>query len=449
MARMHGSWGHYVRPGISDPVYNRSWWRRNEDDAEPTYSKSNVKKRKKKRVKSKTPSISSFVVYSVDGKVLYQCGKKKAPKAKSRIVKLLPAGSYTWSGNTIRLNWGLSSLGFKSAAEFTKCCAGTQDKQVEKRSADIAAPWHLSKDEVRTLDRTYRLHGGDPDWKGWDTVIRGRSKSLLFSEVRRLGIDKPDDKSWTKVEIKVFHDHWRTLLPDSSQWKKLLPRKSPEGIAYAYLQQGHSPQKPEAREHTGTTKRYVRKKKWHRVEDDALRRQFAIGETSMYQIKQVIPYRANADIRLRIVELGLADPNGKTNDENRSAERATKRNAWAVEMVEAYYEVYGKGWSQWRRILPWMEAEDIAALARSIGSDDPWSDEDREYFLENEGADWTLEELNELIRLAPLLGDDDRETWSSFLPGIEHEDRSEMLELLDIPTKDEVDELAHMAAELK
>lgn len=461
MARVHGRWGHYVRPGVSDPVYNGSFWRYNEDGAASISGNSSEKKRKKRKQRPSTGkelSTSSLVVYDVNGKVLYHCGKKKSIDAWPRIINTFPANSFMRSGNEVRLLQELSTLGFRSAVEFGQFCAGKVDKPSEaggKETVDNSIPsfkgGHLDKRETRILDRTYRIHGGDPNWKGWDSAIRGRSKPLLFSEARRLGIDMPDDERWTREEVKVFTAHWKTLSPSNAQWKKLLPRKSPEGIAYAYIQQGLPPRaaKTDATEHPSDNKPYVRKREWHRVEDDALRRQFAIGETDMHLIKRVIPYRANADIRLRIKELGLVGPNSKSGDENKDAERAAKRNEWATEMVVAYYEVYGASWPQWRRILPWMGADDIAALASSIDADDPWSDEDREYFLASEENGWTLTELNELIRLSPLLDSNDSEAWSSFLPDIGDGERGEMQELLNIPTKDKVDELARAAAGLE
>ena len=124
--------------------------------------------------------------------------------------------------------------------------------------------------------------------------------------------------------------------------------------------------------------------------------------------------------------------------------RAAARKAWATEMIDAYYEVYGPDLEQWRGITPWLDKRDIVSLANSMGADDLWTNEDRELFLENEGADWTIEELNTLIDLRPLL-DDDSKLWESFLPGISFEDRKALLDELDIPNKQEIEEMKRKA----
>ena len=108
---------------------------------EPTYSRPSAKKLKEKQAEDKTLNIPSFVVYSVGGKVLYHSGKKKASRARARIVNMLLAGSFKRSGNNIRLCQELNELGLRSSTEFTKSCAGTQDRSVKMRGTDTATPW--------------------------------------------------------------------------------------------------------------------------------------------------------------------------------------------------------------------------------------------------------------------------------------------------------------------
>ena len=84
------------------------------------------------------------------------------------------------------------------------------------------------------MDRNYRIYGGKPSWKGWDTLIPHRSKQFLYSQVHALGLDKPDNRTWSKGEKAVFRDHQHKLLASSPQWKILLPRKSERAIRRAY-----------------------------------------------------------------------------------------------------------------------------------------------------------------------------------------------------------------------
>ena len=273
MAKVHGSWGHYVRPGRSDPVYNGSWWRYNDDGSER--SKGHGESPSEGR-----PPHAAFIVYGANGKVLYHCGKGKAANAKERVKRMLPSGSYTSRAGVIRLRRDLSSLGYSSASEFASCCAGKQVEPKGSRGAcvgeDEQTPTkseHLDGREQRILERMYRAHGGDQGWKGWDTLLPGRSKSFLFREVKRLGIDKPDDKTWTRVETRIFQKHWKDLREDSLEWRSLLPRKSSAGIAHGYRQGGFEQSGAEAQADTrpgGKRRGRRRRKSQHRIEDDAL-----------------------------------------------------------------------------------------------------------------------------------------------------------------------------------
>ena len=101
------------------------------------------------------------------------------------------------------------------------------------QSSPKTAP--LSAKEIKTFDSSFRIYGGDPSWKGWDNkAIPGRTRRFLFSQVHALGLDKPDDKNWTKGEKKVFKRHRGTLSANSPKWKTLLPRKSEQAIRKAY-----------------------------------------------------------------------------------------------------------------------------------------------------------------------------------------------------------------------
>lgn len=192
------------------------------------------------------------------------------------------------------------------------------------------------------------------------------------------------------------------------------------------------------------TARRVRKKEWHRVEDEALRRQFAIGETEMYQIKQAIPYRTNADIKLRIQELGLDRADEGDGTESMDA----LRYLWSLLVIGLYYKMYGPDWDWWELILPWLDASMISGFADDIGCGDVWTDDERLSLLEGERGKWTLEELNILISYSPLLDDDNNELWEVILPSISREERCKVQKQLNIPTRGKIEECAHAASKL-
>lgn len=123
------------------------------------------------------------------------------------------------------------------------------------------------------------------------------------------------------------------------------------------------------------------------------------------------------------------------------------RHAWAEQMVGEYYEVYGPHWSQWRRLVPWLDPEGVRELAAELGSAELWSDKDREAFLHYEGFRWSVWELNTLITYYPLWhgGSPD---WELDLPGRSATERRELATLLNIPSVELMRELARVAAGL-
>ncbi len=243
MPHAHSSRSHYVRPGIDDPVYNRSGFRHERYGADDEYfstggwkktrkradegrasakgkGKGKGKKKAKAPGKSKTTARASLFVFGRDGETLYLCGERKAKRTKAGIIATLPCESYAIKGKTIRLTQDLRSLGFESIEEFRRWCSSL-----------------AYYDGARATTITALT----------DVKARADSRERASKDL----------------------DSARTA---------------------------------------NVRKRYTRKKQWHRVEDEALRHQFAIGETEMYQIKRAIPYRTNADIKLRIQELGLNKP---------------------------------------------------------------------------------------------------------------------------------------------
>ena len=107
--------------------------------------------------------------------------------------------------------------------------------------AIVGTAQRLDQRQAKALDNNWRIHGGDPEWKGWGKLIPGKTKEVLFAEARRLGLDQPDDGRWTKGEVAVFKMHRKELKPHDERWREHLPRKSPKAIAEAYGRKGVAP----------------------------------------------------------------------------------------------------------------------------------------------------------------------------------------------------------------
>lgn len=97
---------------------------------------------------------------------------------------------------------------------------------------DLRTP--LSESEIKSLGNTYRIWGGRPEWKGWDKLLPRRTKDFLLAEAHRLGLDSPDDSTWTQGEARVFALNRSVVTATSDMWATLLPRKSALAIARAY-----------------------------------------------------------------------------------------------------------------------------------------------------------------------------------------------------------------------
>ena len=97
---------------------------------------------------------------------------------------------------------------------------------------DLRTP--LSDNEIKSLDDAYRTWGGRPEWKGWDKLLPRRTKDFLLAEAHRLGLDSPDDSTWTQSEARVFALNRNVFTATSDMWATLLPRKSALAIARAY-----------------------------------------------------------------------------------------------------------------------------------------------------------------------------------------------------------------------
>lgn len=134
MVRLHGSWGHYVRPGKTDPFYHGSAYVYGSTDSQSQAKPTKKKKRKKKKtavtakqkkhdVRAKPVSAGMYVILDVNGKAIYQCGKYKLDRLRPRLHELLLRGCYRFSARGIRLNTELIVLGYQNNQDFAHRCS--------------------------------------------------------------------------------------------------------------------------------------------------------------------------------------------------------------------------------------------------------------------------------------------------------------------------------------
>ena len=117
MVHIHGSWGHFVRPGITDPKRYG------------TEAAMGLKKRRKK-VDTSRPKLGEFRIWGENGQLLYQCAEKKSIPVLALIEKQLPMDAFTEVDGGVRLDSKLDELEFGSRGDFAHWCAhgGTHEK---------------------------------------------------------------------------------------------------------------------------------------------------------------------------------------------------------------------------------------------------------------------------------------------------------------------------------
>lgn len=125
MARLHGRWGHNVRPGNTDPYYYYgSAYVYAPDDGQS--KDAGTKGRGTANKKSKRQQQGKTVIYRIcdpDGKTLYTCSERKWERLLPEIRQTLPADAFVFEPLRIRLLYTLSELGFGSNAAFTQWCS--------------------------------------------------------------------------------------------------------------------------------------------------------------------------------------------------------------------------------------------------------------------------------------------------------------------------------------
>ena len=113
MVHVHGSRGHFVRPGHTDPKRYG------------TEAAMGLKKRKRKRGKADAggPKAGEFRVWGVDGALLYHRAEEKAAPVRELLLGELPVDAYDEVEGGIGLRAELGDLGFDTKRDFSYWCA--------------------------------------------------------------------------------------------------------------------------------------------------------------------------------------------------------------------------------------------------------------------------------------------------------------------------------------
>ena len=171
MPHIHGSWGHYVRPGKTDPKKYGSYYEHHvasdaymadtpeERRAAAKKAAKKVRRRRRKAVRKEAekaaqssqqgkathkppvvrvsgkqdakpkavhaslPEVALYV-RDVNGVVVYNCGSKKGARIRSFLLSALPRGSVTeTSATTLILRRTIEDLGFNKVDDFKYWCS--------------------------------------------------------------------------------------------------------------------------------------------------------------------------------------------------------------------------------------------------------------------------------------------------------------------------------------
>ena len=142
MPHVHGSWGHYVRPGKTDPKRGASYYaHRVKDDAYMADSSeeyravkdraakraaANARRRHQRQNEKVTAAAEEvpLIVKDIHGNTIYSCNAKRGNRVREFLISALPPGSFAKENAiTISLRKSLAELGFKNKAEFEYWCA--------------------------------------------------------------------------------------------------------------------------------------------------------------------------------------------------------------------------------------------------------------------------------------------------------------------------------------
>lgn len=186
----------------------------------------------------------------------------------------------------------------------------------------------------------------------------------------------------------------------------------------------------------------LRKRPWEPDEDAILARNYPVHGSNMLLWDQKLFGRKKDAIEERARQLGLKGDGAPLIDRQPPSDsgvsnNAARRTEWEEEMLGAYYDIYGSRWGYWKRILPWLSSSQLAHRALELGHEGVWDYSSKKSFLENEGLDWSVDELNTLLHEYPLTDNGSRK-WSQLLPGRTMSERAELASLLGIPSREQV-----------
>ena len=228
---------------------------------------------------------------------------------------------------------------------------------------------------------------------------------------------------WTLSEVEAVRCAYPSVGLDRTYWREHLPGRSIDEIYEQARKMGL--RFTEAKAHAGEAVKAGAGRPVRKANS-------AVQSQRPSRGKDSIASRATT----KLPSTRVAKPKGD--------EAQERRMAWAVDLIDAYYDTYGWHWDQWRRVVPWMKGREVRELAGELGHADRWSDASKRSFLSNEGLDWTLDELDSLILGYPLRSDASID-WEVDLPKRSAADRRELAELLGLPTKAEMTDLARRA----
>lgn len=366
MAHIHGVWGHYVRPGY-DRVNNGS--------RGPYIKTSGGSKTNARNLRAPSQKIQ-LTISDTTGKVLFQCnGRKEAGRVMACLESELPSGSYSTRFDGIHLLQSLDELGFSSPEEFFHFCAaaisftrsGMPARSSRKHEAagmhnsDPARAFKshptsepkLTDSEIAKLDRYTRMYRIDHGWEGWDTIIKGRSRSFLQREAKRLGFDKPDDSCWTKDEEAILYRNCTKIWSNSSTWRSLLPRKSESAITKKYAELRQRAQQLRERDTNAAALQEAKRKEW---ETEIVSRWYDLYGWKWEQWDRLIPWRTANDVRALANELGFEEP---WNDDEKCEFLALEYPDWSLEELNCLIDccpVLDADSEAWQFILPGKDA---------------------------------------------------------------------------------------------
>lgn len=124
-----------------------------------------------------------------------------------------------------------------------------------------------------------------------------------------------------------------------------------------------------------------------------------------------------------------------------------KRLYWEKAMLGEYYHLYGAGWNEWAKLLPWVPQQLVAARAEKLGIDGPWRSLVKVDVLRKRGLSWSPVDIEKLVAWYPnrqITAEEQR----IFIGGKSFDEISAVARVLHLPTRTELDRLESQAEAL-